>query len=132
VTITDCSCTDCQNGVRIKTWPGGKGTVSGIKYDNIRLDSVQNPIIITTHYCDDEHMSECNADNAESLTISDVTINNIYGSVDGDSNPILSVNCSSSTPCSDFTITNINVTPVSGTPKNACVYLDGSSSISYC
>ncbi|KAG2182018.1 hypothetical protein INT43_006944 [Umbelopsis isabellina] len=132
VTITDCSCTDCQNGVRIKTWPGGKGTVKNIKYDNIRLDSAQNPIIITTHYCDNEQMSSCNADDASSLTISDVIINNVYGSVDGDSDPILNVNCSSSTPCSDFTITNINITPVTKTPKNVCVYLDGSSSIPYC
>ncbi|ORZ01671.1 pectin lyase fold/virulence factor [Syncephalastrum racemosum] len=126
------ACHNCQNGVRIKTWPGGKGSVTGITYDDINLDNVDNPIIITTHYCDNQKMEYCNGNDASSLSISDVTINNVYGSASAKSYPILSVNCSTETPCKDFSITNINVKPSSKTTKNVCVNLEGSNDISYC
>ncbi|CAO3675618.1 unnamed protein product [Umbelopsis ramanniana] len=132
VNITASSCTNCQNGVRIKTWPGGKGYVKNINYDNIRLTNVDNPIIVTTHYCDNEHESSCNADDSSSLSISDVTINNVYGAVSSAGDPILSVNCSTNTPCTNFAITNINISKASKTPKNVCIDLTGSSSIPYC
>ncbi|KAI9498417.1 pectin lyase fold/virulence factor [Zychaea mexicana] len=126
------ACHDCQNGVRIKTWPGGKGSVTGIVFDDINLDNVDNPIIITTHYCDNNQMEYCTGQDSHSLTISDVTINNIYGSASEHKYPVLSVDCSTDTPCKDFTITNINVEPSSKTTDNVCVNLNGSDDISYC
>ncbi|KAI8878859.1 glycoside hydrolase family 28 protein [Backusella circina FSU 941] len=79
VTITDSTCTNCQNGVRIKTWPGGKGAVQNVKFQNVQLTNTENPIIITTHYCDKNQMSYCTKNDAESLSISDVTIDHITG-----------------------------------------------------
>jgi polygalacturonase len=79
VTITDSTCTNCQNGVRIKTWPGGKGAVQNVKFQNIQLTNTENPIIITTHYCDKNQMSYCTKNDAESLSISGVTIDHITG-----------------------------------------------------
>ncbi|KAI9289451.1 pectin lyase fold/virulence factor [Umbelopsis sp. AD052] len=132
VNITTNSCTNCQNGVRIKTWPGGQGYVKNIIFNNINLQNVDNPILITTHYCDSEHQSSCNADDSSSLSISAVNINNVYGTVSTAGHPVLSVNCSTKTPCSNFAITNINVAKASKTPKNVCIDLTGSSSIPYC
>ncbi|KAI9014333.1 pectin lyase fold/virulence factor [Phycomyces nitens] len=126
-------CIDCQNGVRIKTWPGGKGSVTGITFDNINLQNAENPILITTHYCDNQKAESCTGSDSTSLTISDVTLNNIYGSISTTKKkPIISVNCSTETPCKNFAITNINIVAASNTPKNVCTNLSGSSSISYC
>ncbi|KAL0073415.1 glycoside hydrolase family 28 protein [Phycomyces blakesleeanus] len=126
-------CIDCQNGVRIKTWPGGKGSVTGITFDNINLQNAENPILITTHYCDNQKSSSCTGNDATSLSISDVTINNVYGSVSASAKkPILSIDCATGTPCKEFNLSNINISAASNTPKNVCKNLSGSGSITYC
>ncbi|CAO3698616.1 hypothetical protein G6F70_001896 [Rhizopus microsporus] len=132
VRVYDSTCNNCQNGVRIKTWPGGKGSVSDVIYKNVHLNNVDNPVIVTTHYCDKNQMSYCNNNDASSLSISDVTFNTITGSASSAGNPILNVNCSTKTPCTDFTISGLTVTKTSKTPKNVCVNLSGSSSIAAC
>ncbi|KAJ6770796.1 hypothetical protein OIU79_021440 [Salix purpurea] len=43
---------ETTNGVRIKTWQGGNGYVRGIRFENVRMDNVDNPIIIDQFYCD--------------------------------------------------------------------------------
>ncbi|KAI3816796.1 hypothetical protein L1987_16501 [Smallanthus sonchifolius] len=40
------------NGLRIKTWQGGFGYVKGVRYQNVKMDDVANPIIIDQFYCD--------------------------------------------------------------------------------
>ncbi|CAK9167667.1 unnamed protein product [Ilex paraguariensis] len=40
------------NGVRIKTWQGGSGYAKNIKFQNIIMHNVTNPIIINQNYCD--------------------------------------------------------------------------------
>ncbi|KAG0749297.1 hypothetical protein G6F57_000053 [Rhizopus arrhizus] len=132
VRIHDSVCNDCQNGVRIKTWPGGKGSVSDIKFNNVELNNVENPILITTHYCDKNQMNYCTNNDKTSLSISDVVISDITGSASNDGNPIVSINCSTSTPCTDFTLSGVKITKASNTPKNVCVNLDGSSKIAEC
>ncbi|KAJ1392176.1 Pectin lyase fold/virulence factor [Sesbania bispinosa] len=44
-----------DNGVRIKTWQGGGGFASKIKFQNILMENVSNPIIIDQYYCDSRH-----------------------------------------------------------------------------
>ncbi|RCI04614.1 hypothetical protein CU098_012826 [Rhizopus stolonifer] len=132
VTVQDSTCTNCQNGIRIKTWPGGQGSVSGIKFEGVTLTNVENPVLITTHHCDDNQLEYCNGNDASSLTISDVTISEITGSVSNDGNPIINVNCSTNTPCSGFTMSKVDITKQSKTKPNVCVNLTGSDKISYC
>ncbi len=79
VRVLDSVCNNCQNGVRIKTWPGGEGSVSDVKYSNVKLNNVDNPVIVTTHYCDKNQQSYCNGNDDSSLTISGVTFNKITG-----------------------------------------------------
>ncbi|CAN0893003.1 Probable polygalacturonase At1g80170 [Linum grandiflorum] len=43
---------DTTNGLRIKTWQGGHGYVRGIRYENVQMENVANPIIIDQFYCD--------------------------------------------------------------------------------
>lgn len=90
------TCINCQNGVRIKSWPGGKGRkpfcgnpfhisfvgvgfVKNVVFQDIKLEAAENPIIITTHYCDNNQMQYCTGEDTHSLTISDVTISGISG-----------------------------------------------------
>ncbi|GAN05773.1 exopolygalacturonase precursor [Mucor ambiguus] len=130
ITVQNSACINCQNGVRIKTWPGGKGSVSNVKFKNVDLSNVENAVLITTHYCDNNQMSYCNGKDDASLTISDVNISGLTGSMSG-SNPIVSINCSTNTPCSDFTLSGITISKNSKTKANVCTNLKGSSSISY-
>lgn len=39
------------NGVRIKTWQGGRGRATNIMFENIDMFDVKNPIIIDQNYC---------------------------------------------------------------------------------
>ncbi|KAF3663680.1 Polygalacturonase [Capsicum annuum] len=41
-----------ENGVRIKTWQGGRGYVRKISFTNVWMENVSNPIIIDQYYCD--------------------------------------------------------------------------------
>ncbi|KAG0746179.1 hypothetical protein G6F57_008481 [Rhizopus arrhizus] len=132
VRVLDSVCNNCQNGVRIKTWPGGEGSVSDVKYSNVKLNNVDNPVIVTTHYCDKNQQSYCNGNDDSSLTISGVTFNKITGSVSSKGNPIININCSVDTPCSDFTLSGVSITKASKTKSNVCVNLSGSSKISEC
>lgn len=79
ITIQNSACNNCQNGVRIKTWPGGKGSVSNVKFKNVDLPNVENAVLITTHYCDNNQMSYCNGKDDASLTISGVTVSGLTG-----------------------------------------------------
>ncbi|KAI8364867.1 pectin lyase fold/virulence factor [Choanephora cucurbitarum] len=133
VRILSSTCTNCQNGVRIKTWPGGNGSVSDVHYENITLNKVDNPIIVTTHYCDQNQQSYCTGNDSKSLSITDVTIKGVTGSTSSASkNPVLSINCSTGTPCSGFNISGVNVSKNANTAKNECINLSGSNNISAC
>uniref|UniRef100_A0A0A0K6J9 Polygalacturonase n=1 Tax=Cucumis sativus TaxID=3659 RepID=A0A0A0K6J9_CUCSA len=53
------------NGVRIKTWQGGKGYAQNIIFQNIVMDNVTNPIIIDQNYCDQKEPCTQQADAVE-------------------------------------------------------------------
>ncbi|RCH99809.1 Exopolygalacturonase rpg13, partial [Rhizopus stolonifer] len=131
VRVLDSTCNNCQNGVRVKTWPGGKGSVSDVIYKNVHLNNVENPVIVTTHYCDKNQMSYCTKNADTSLAISGVTFDTITGSVTG-KKPIISIDCSTKTPCTGFTLKGVDIKKASATPKNVCTNLTGSNKISYC
>ncbi|KAG0738329.1 hypothetical protein G6F57_006223 [Rhizopus arrhizus] len=131
IRVLDSTCNNCQNGVRVKTWPGGKGSVSDVLYKNVKLNNVENPVIVTTHYCDKNQMSYCTKNADRSLSIKGVTFDTITGSVTG-KKPIISIDCSKSTPCTGFSLKNVNIKKASKTPKNVCNNLSGSNKISYC
>ncbi|KAI8372481.1 pectin lyase fold/virulence factor [Blakeslea trispora] len=132
INIQNSVCDNCQNGIRIKTWPGGKGSVSNVSFKDVKLNNVENPVLITTHYCDKNQKSYCNGNDGHSLTIKDISMENITGSTSRKSNPAISINCSKNTPCSGFKMSNVKISTHSKTKKNECINLSGSNSISYC
>lgn len=47
---------------------GGSGSASNIKFQNIEMDKVANPIIIDQNYCDQATPCEKQVNNSDSLT----------------------------------------------------------------
>lgn len=79
VNFRNSTCIDCENGVRVKTWAGGKGIVDDINYNDIILKNVDNPILVTTHYCDPNVIEYCNGNDDNSLNISSIHFKDITG-----------------------------------------------------
>lgn len=52
VYVKNCSFTETENGIRIKTWPDSQpGEVSDMYFEDLTMDKVNNPIIIEQEYC---------------------------------------------------------------------------------
>ncbi|XP_078446551.1 polygalacturonase-like [Wolffia australiana] len=97
------------NGVRIKTWQGGKGYARNIIFRNIVMDNVKNPIIIDQNYCDSK--KPC-GEQKSAVAVSGVTYQNIKGTSE---TPVaMDFDCSSSVPCRGITLQNVNLVTKSG------------------
>ncbi|KAG8389516.1 hypothetical protein BUALT_Bualt02G0237500 [Buddleja alternifolia] len=115
VTITNCTINGTTNGARIKTYHGSpKITATGIVFQDIVMSQVKNPIIIDQHY-DSKKKPE-----QSSVKISDVRFTNIMGTTISKI-PIM-LNCSSTFPCENIELSNIDLTPFGsiGPLQSAC------------
>ncbi|KAH9726630.1 Pectin lyase-like superfamily protein [Citrus sinensis] len=102
VTVTDSIFTGTQNGVRIKTWARpSNGFARNIRFRNIIMTNVFNPIIIDQNYCPDNHCPH----QSSGMTISGVTYRNIEGT---SATPVaINFGCSSSKPCTGIKLQGI-------------------------
>ena len=46
ITVTSSHLNNTTNGLRIKTWQGGKGHVTGVKFNDVTFNNVDMPIIL--------------------------------------------------------------------------------------
>ncbi|XP_060167383.1 polygalacturonase At1g48100-like isoform X1 [Lycium barbarum] len=109
ITVADSTIKYSNNGVRIKTWQGGFGTVSKVNFNNIRMESVRNPIILDQYYCDKR---SC-ANQTSAVYISDVIYSNIKGTYDVRSPP-MHLACSNNVPCTNLTFLDVELYPAQG------------------
>jgi len=109
ITVSDSVIKHSTNGVRIKTWQGGSGAVSKITFQNIKMDTVLNPIIIDQFYCLD---NKC-PNQTSALSISDVSYKSIRGTYDV-SGPPVHIACSDSVPCRNVTLSGVQLRPAQG------------------
>ncbi|KAK1288896.1 hypothetical protein QJS10_CPB19g00139 [Acorus calamus] len=125
LTISNCTLTRTQNGVRIKTWPRPNASlVHNITFENIIMNDVHNPIIIDQQY---------NPRYSVNMTSSHVQISNVsFRNIKGTSVSTVAVSlvCSDSVPCQNVELENIDLKFYKkGKKTNAvCVNVNGSSS----
>ncbi|KAK7259166.1 hypothetical protein RIF29_24766 [Crotalaria pallida] len=109
ITVRDSVIKFTDNGVRIKTWQGGSGSVSGVTFNNIHMESVRNPIIIDQFYC----LSKDCTNKTSAVSVSDIIYTNIKGTYDIRSTPMRFA-CSDSVPCTNLTLSDIELLPNQG------------------
>ncbi|KAG7553306.1 Glycoside hydrolase family 28 [Arabidopsis thaliana x Arabidopsis arenosa] len=106
VTVRDSFVKFSENGVRIKTWQGGSGSVSGVTFDNIHVDTVRNPIIIDQYYC----TAKSCANKTSAVFVNDIVYQSIKGTYDIRSPP-MHFGCSNNVPCTNLTLSDIELLP---------------------
>ncbi|KAK7397088.1 hypothetical protein VNO78_18255 [Psophocarpus tetragonolobus] len=106
ITVSDSIIKHSDNGVRIKTWQGGRGAVSKLVFNNIEMEGVRNPIIIDQYYCSSKNCQ--NQSNA--VSVFNVTYSNIKGTYDVRSPPIRFA-CSDSVPCTNLRLSEVELLP---------------------
>ncbi|KAL6571835.1 hypothetical protein OROHE_002704 [Orobanche hederae] len=104
ITVRDIIMHNTMNGVRIKTWQGGSGSVQGVQFSNIQVSEVQFPIVIDQYYCD---KTKCKNETS-AVSLSEINYENIRGTYTV--KPVHFA-CSDNMPCTDVTLTNIKLTP---------------------
>nr|GMD18177.1 probable polygalacturonase At1g80170 [Ipomoea batatas] len=111
------------NGLRIKTWQGGSGYVRAIRFQNVMMDDVSNPIIIDQFYCDSPTTCQ---NQTSAVEISEVVYRNITGT--SKSQKAMQFACSNSVPCTNIVLNNINLETRDGTAE---VYCNSATGIGY-
>ncbi|XP_040931573.1 polygalacturonase isoform X3 [Gossypium hirsutum] len=106
VIVNRATISDTTNGVRIKTWQGGSGYAKNIKFQNIMVHNVSNPIIIDQNYCD-HHKMPCPY-KVSAVQVSNVIYENNRGT--SASNVALKFNCSRRFPCQEIFLQNVAIT----------------------
>ncbi|KAK9070045.1 hypothetical protein SSX86_010444 [Deinandra increscens subsp. villosa] len=109
ITVRDSTMKRTKNGVRIKTWQGGYGAVIGVKYENILMDNVRNPIIIDQFYCPTK---QC-LNQTSAVAVSSIEYMNIKGTYNIKSPP-MHFGCSDSVPCRNITLSEVELLPIEG------------------
>ncbi|XP_022966897.1 probable polygalacturonase At1g80170 [Cucurbita maxima] len=106
---------ETTNGVRIKTWQGGSGYVRAVRFENVRMQDVENPIIIDQFYCDSPNACETQT---SAIKVSQIMYRNISGTTT--SKNAMKFACSDSVPCSNIILSNVNLEKTDGTVETYC------------
>ncbi|XP_010552650.1 PREDICTED: probable polygalacturonase At1g80170 [Tarenaya hassleriana] len=111
---------ETTNGLRIKTWQGGSGYVQGVRYENVEMQDVANPIIIDQFYCDSP--SSCQ-NQTSAVNISQVMYRNVTGTTK--SEKAIKFACSDTVPCSHIVLNNVNLEREDGHVEAYCNSAEG-------
>ncbi|KAF7804960.1 polygalacturonase [Senna tora] len=109
ITVRDSVIKVTDNGVRIKTWQGGSGSVSGVTFSNIHMEAVRNPIIIDQFYC----LAKDCSNKTSAVSVSNIVYSNIKGTYNIRSPP-MHFACSDAVPCTNLTLSDIELLPAEG------------------
>ncbi|KAK8982737.1 hypothetical protein V6N11_046649 [Hibiscus sabdariffa] len=109
ITVRNTVIRESDNGVRIKTWQGGTGSVSGISFENIQMENVRNCIIVDQYYC----MSKECLNQTSAVQVTDIQYRNIKGTYDVRTPPIHFA-CSDTVACTNITMAEVELLPQEG------------------
>ncbi|XP_020585767.1 probable polygalacturonase At1g80170 isoform X2 [Phalaenopsis equestris] len=115
IVLDTAKLTGTTNGLRIKTWQGGSGYVRSVRFENVKMDNVENPIIIDQFYCDSPKVCK---NKTEAVKISQVMYKNISGT--SRTSKAMKFACSDTVPCSNIVLNNINLERENGTAETYC------------
>ncbi|KAG2208446.1 hypothetical protein INT47_010142 [Mucor saturninus] len=133
INIINSVCTNCLNGLTVKASPGRPGIVDGVRFQNVQLNNVDNPITLTTHYfCDASHTSACYKNDGTAIKFKNINISGITGSTSWKDLPIININCAKNTPCENVNIKNVKIQGNKTTKKNVCINILGADKIPAC
>ncbi|KAL0283651.1 UNVERIFIED_CONTAM: Exopolygalacturonase [Sesamum radiatum] len=99
ITVSNCTFSDTDNGLRVKTWAPSSMpvNVSTVTFADINVNNVENPIIIDQYYC--PH-STCSDEGESDVWIKDVKFINVRGT--SATEVAVNLECSKSRPCQDI------------------------------
>ncbi|XP_042492407.1 probable polygalacturonase At1g80170 [Macadamia integrifolia] len=103
-----------ENGVRIKTWQGGCGFARKIKFQNVLMENVSNPIIIDQYYCDS--LIPCQ-NQTMAVQVDSVSFIGIEGT--SATEEAIRFACSDNSPCRRIYLEDIQLFSHSGEPTTA-------------
>ncbi|XWS57395.1 hypothetical protein CRYUN_Cryun09bG0170600 [Craigia yunnanensis] len=83
--------------------------VSKVKFHNIRVNAVRNPIIIDQYYC----LAKNGSNQTSAAVINDISYSNIKGTYNVRSPPMRFA-CSDSIPCTNLTLAEVELLPALG------------------
>ena len=109
ITVRNAVIKESDNGLRIKTWQGGTGSVTGIAFDNIQMDNVMNCIIIDQYYC----LSKACLNETSAVHVNDISYRNIKGTYDVRRTPIHFA-CSDTVACTNIELSEVELFPQEG------------------
>ncbi|PPS10278.1 hypothetical protein GOBAR_AA10360 [Gossypium barbadense] len=118
VNVKNCTLTETQNGVRIKTFQGRSGYARKISFEQIVLSNARNPIIINQFYQDKGKLSK-GIMKAGAIEITDVTYSDIRGTSANDQ--AIDLRCDNVVGCSNIVMRNIDITPGVDCPETYAV-----------
>ncbi|KAF3456273.1 hypothetical protein FNV43_RR00923 [Rhamnella rubrinervis] len=105
VSAQNCTINGTQNGIRVKTWPGSPASkATNLKFENIVMVNVSNPIIIDQEYCPSD---TCNNTEPSLVKLTDIQIKNISGTYNSEF--AVTLLCSSVAPCENLTLADISL-----------------------
>ncbi|XP_065872975.1 exopolygalacturonase-like [Euphorbia lathyris] len=117
VTVQGCTLSKSKYGVRIKSWADKYASeASGVKFSDITMDNVENPIIIDMMYCPS---GGCNTKGPSKVKLSDISFKGIKGTtptIDG-----ILLNCMPGS-CTNIALADIDLkfTGTKGPAKANC------------
>ncbi|PIN19452.1 Polygalacturonase [Handroanthus impetiginosus] len=109
ITVRNAIIKDSDNGLRIKTWQGGTGSVSSISFENIQMENVRNCVIIDQYYC----LTKACRNQTSAVYLTDVKYRNIKGTYDVRTPPIHFA-CSDTVACTNITMSEVELLPYEG------------------
>lgn len=109
ITVRNVMIRESDNGLRIKTWQGGSGSVTGISFENIQMEDVRNCIIVDQYYC----LSKACRNETSAVYVNDLSYRNIKGTYNVISPPIHFA-CSDTVPCTNITMSEVELLPQEG------------------
>ncbi|KAK7379631.1 hypothetical protein VNO80_05095 [Phaseolus coccineus] len=119
--VRNCTFTGTSNGVRVKTWRGGEGYARKIRFEDIKVVGVKQPVIINQDYSVDME-SERSA-----VKISEVSYRNVKGTCSSDS--AVELSCDPNVGCSEIVMDDISISKEDGSVANAsCTAAQGTCS----